>query len=230
MARTPTWFPLVGHSIAADDIRRPPRVATVLLAVMAAVQVVAWILPAEAQLRLMGALGASLFAQDGTLLPLRLYSLFTSWAVHDGIFHLLFNALWIVAFGRTVVRHLGPVGFVVFFLATSAIGSIAGLAAHWGEPAVVIGASGAVFGLIGAGAYVLTQGVSVARKIGAMAAYVAIFMALNLGFALMGGESFGVEGAISWEAHTGGLAAGLVLFPIIAALRTGRRGPIKLVD
>lgn len=230
MARTPPWFPLVGHSIAADDIRRPPRVATRLLAIMAAVQVVAWILPADAQRQLMSGLGAYLFARDGAFQPLRLYSLFTSWAAHDGIFHLLFNALWIAAFGRTVVRHLGAVGFVIFFLATSAIGSFAGLAAHWGEPAIVVGASGAVFGLIGAGAYVLTQGVSVARKIGAMVAYVAIFMALNLGFALMGGESFGVEGAISWQAHTGGLAAGLVLFPVIAALRASRQGPIKLVD
>ena len=189
---------------------------------MAAVQVIAWILPAEAQLQLMRGLGAYLFARDGAFQPLRLYSLFTSWAAHEGIFHLLFNALWIAAFGRTAVRHLGLVGFVIFFLATSAVGSFAGLAAHWGEPAIVIGASGAVFGLIGAGAYVLTQGASVARKIGAMVAYVAVFMALNLGVSLMGGESFSVEGAISWQAHAGGLAAGLVLFPIIAALQAGR--------
>jgi len=219
----PPWFPLHGHTIAAEDIRRPPRVVTALIAVMAAVQVVAWVVPAEAQLRLMSSLGAYLFARDGAFQPLRLYSLFTSWAAHDGIFHLLFNALGLAALGHTAVRHLGAVGFTIFFLATSAVGAFAGLAAHWGEPAIVVGASGAVFGLIGAGAYVLTQGASVARKIGAMVAYVAIFMALNLGFALMGGESFGVEGAISWQAHAGGLAAGLVLFPVIAAARAGRR-------
>lgn len=226
MARTPSWFPLSGHSIAADDIRRPPRIATAIVAVMAAVQIIAWILPPESQLRLMAWLGTYLFARDGTLMPHRIYSLFTSWTVHDGIFHVLFNALWIVAFGRTVVRYLGNFGYVVFFLLTSAVGSFAGVAAHWGEPAIVIGASGAVFGLIGAGAYVLTQGATVGRKIGAMIGYVAIFMALNLGFALMGGESFGVQGAISWQAHAGGMAAGVVLFPIIAALRSRGRRPV----
>jgi membrane associated rhomboid family serine protease len=142
--------------------------------------------------------------------------------VHGGIFHLLFNALWIVAFGRAVADHLGAIGLIVFFLLTSAVGGFFGLAAHWGEPTIVIGASAAVFGLIGAGAYVLTQGVTVGRKIGAMVGYVAVFMGLNLGFALMGGESFGVEGAISWQAHAGGLAAGLVLFPIIAAIHARR--------
>lgn len=225
MTRTPSWFPLNGHNITAEDIRRPPRVVTVLVGVMAAMQVISWVLPEAAELRLTTWLGTYLFAQDGTLIPLRLYSLFTSWAAHDGIFHLLFNALWIVAFARPVVHHLGVTGFLVFFLLTSAVGSFAAVAAHWGEPAIVIGASGAVFGMIGAGAYVLTQGVSVPRKIGAMIGYVAIFMALNLGFALMGGESFGVKGAISWQAHAGGMAAGLVLFPIMAGLRSRGRRP-----
>lgn len=226
MARTPSWFPLSGHTISADDIRRPPRVVMVLIAVMAAVQVAAWVLPSDMALRLMATLGGILFAQDGTFLPYRIYSLFTSWAVHDGIFHLLFNALWIVAFGRAAAGYLGTIGFLVFFLLTSAAGSFAGLAPNWGEPTIVIGASAAVFGLIGAGAYVLTQGVTVGRKIAAMVGYVAVFMALNLGFALMGGESFGVEGVVSWQAHAGGLAAGLVLFPIIAAIHARRPRPV----
>ena len=170
-------------------------------------------------------LGAYLFGPDGAFLPVRLYSLFTSWTVHDGAFHLIFNAFWIIAFAGPVGRHLGAVGFVVFFVLTSAAGSFAGLAALWGQPALLVGASGGAFGLIGAGAFVLTQGTSVARKIGAMVAYVAIFVALTIGFAVMGGESFGVEGTISWQAHLGGLAAGMVLFPVMAALRARLTGP-----
>jgi membrane associated rhomboid family serine protease len=225
MARTPPWFPLSGRTIAAEDIRRPPRIATVLVVVMAVVQAIAWVLPADAHRALIVTFGAHLFT-GGALRPEHAYSLFTSWAVHAGIFHLLFNALWIVAFARPVGEHLGNLGFAVFFVLTSALGSFAGVAVHWGQPVTVIGGSAAVFGLIGAGAYVLTQGVSVPRKLGAMVGYVAVFMALNLGFAYMGGEAFGVVGTVSWQAHTGGLVAGLVLFPVMAALRARRAGPV----
>jgi len=224
MARIPFWFPLHGESVSAEDLRRPPRVVTGLIVMMAAVMVVGWILPEAAKRELMLALGAYLFPQPGVLDPIRFYSLFTSWTVHDGIFHLIFNAFWIIAFGGTVRRYLGSVGFVVFFVLTSAVGSFFGLAAHWGEVTFLVGASAGAYGLIGAGAFVLTQGTSVGRKIGAMIAYVAIFVALTLGFAMMGGESFGVEGEISWQAHLGGLAAGLLLFPIMAALQSRGQG------
>jgi len=220
--RTPSWFPLHGESVSAEDIRRPPRVVTGLILVMAAVMVIGWVLPAAGKRELTLVLGAYLFPQPGVLDPIRFYSLFTSWMVHEGIFHLIFNAFWIVAFGRTAHRHLGSVGFIVFFVLTSAFGSFFGLAAHWGQVTLLVGASAGAYGLIGAGAFVLTQGASVGRKIGAMIAYVAIFVALTLGFAMMGGEAFGVEGEISWQAHLGGLAAGLVLFPIMAALRSPR--------
>jgi membrane associated rhomboid family serine protease len=222
MTRMPSWFPLYGHSIAAEDNRRPPRAVIALIGAMAAVHVVTWVLPPAAHRDLLITLGAYLFAQENVLLPLRAYSLFTSWMVHDGIFHLLFNVIWIVAVGTAISRYLGSIGFIVFFLLTSAIGTLAGLAAHWGQPAILIGASGGAYGLVGAGAYVLTQGVTVARKIRAMVAFIAIFSALNIGFAMMGGESFGVEGAISWQAHFGGMAAGLLLYPLIAALRARR--------
>jgi len=222
MTRMPIWFPLNGHTIHAEEIRRPPRAVIALIAVMAIVHAITWVLPPAAHRELLLTLGAYLFAEPNMLLPIRTYSLFTSWMVHDGVFHLIFNVFWIVAVGGAIGRYLGAIGFVVFFLLTSAVGSFAGLAAHWGQPTLLIGASGGAYGLVGAGAYVLTQGATVARKIRAMVAYIAIFSALTIGFAMMGGESFGVEGDISWQAHFGGMAAGLVLFPLIAALYARR--------
>lgn len=222
MTRMPSWFPLYGHTIHAEEIRRPPRAVIVLIAVMAAVHAITWVLPTTAHRELLTTLGAYLFAQPDVLLPLRAYSLFTSWMVHDGIFHLIFNVFWIVAVGGAIARYLGAIGFIVFFLLTSAVGSFVGLAAHWGQPTLLIGASGGAYGLVGAGAYVLTQGATVARKIRSMIAFIAIFSALTIGFAMMGGESFGVEGAISWQAHFGGMAAGLVLFPLFGALHARR--------
>lgn len=225
-SRTPSWFPLSGQTVSAEDIRQPPRAAMAMIVIMAVVLVLGWVLPAAAQRELILALGAYIFPRDDVLQPIRFYSLFTSWMVHDGVFHLLFNAFWIVAFASAASRHLGAVGYVVFFVLSSAVGSLAALAYNWGQPTIVIGASGGAYGLIGAGAFVLTQGASVLRKLGSMVAYIAIFIVLTLGFAMMGGESFGVKGDISWQAHLGGMAAGLVLFPIMAALRSrGQRPP-----
>src|ERR1051326_4600005 len=72
-------------------------------------------------------------------------------AIHNDWTHFAINALWLLAFGPIVARRLGPLRFLVFFL----LCGIAGAATHWlfnlGSPLPVIGASGAISGLMAAG-------------------------------------------------------------------------------
>ena len=219
-----TWFPLVGDRLNAPDLRGVPTAMSAILVVIAAVEVVRWVLPPEWEQVMIVTLGTRLF-ELGRFEPTQLYSLFTSWAVHGGVIHALFNGLWLLILGRAAHRHLGNTGLALLFIATSAAGGLTTALVHWGQPVVTIGASGGVFGLIGAAAYFLTGGGTLRRKLARMAAYVAVFMVLNLAFAFVGGAAFGVSGRIGWEAHAGGLLAGLVLYPLLAAAYGSRRRP-----
>ncbi|MFC4988245.1 MULTISPECIES: rhomboid family intramembrane serine protease [Saliphagus] len=79
------------------------------------------------------------------------WTVVTSVYAHGGLGHLLSNSLALVVFGWPVARATTRVRFHAFFVAT---GAVAGLAQIWvmglfGAHAGVLGASGAVFALLG---------------------------------------------------------------------------------
>ncbi|MFU8813466.1 MAG: rhomboid family intramembrane serine protease [Balneolaceae bacterium] len=74
--------------------------------------------------------------------------------LHGGGFHLIFNMLWLWWMGRMVEEQIGPRSFSVLFFGAGIGGALLqiGLAAVFGSP-MVIGASGAVLGVMVAFAY-----------------------------------------------------------------------------
>ena len=64
--------------------------------------------------------------------------------------HLLFNCLWLLVFGTPVARYMGSARFLLLGLLAGVAGGLASLFLHWGEEIFVIGASGAVSGLLAA--------------------------------------------------------------------------------
>ena len=85
--------------------------------------------------------------------PDRIWTLFTSMFLHDpsGIGHILFNMIFLWAFGCAVEDRLGRLGFLAFYLS----GGVAAALMQWlfasiqGEPSLMIGASGAVCAVTG---------------------------------------------------------------------------------
>ena len=76
---------------------------------------------------------------------------FVSYAfIHADLNHLVFNLLWLLAFGAPVARRFGSWRFLAFCAATAAAGAAAHLVTHWGEFAAMIGASAAVSGTMAA--------------------------------------------------------------------------------
>lgn len=74
------------------------------------------------------------------------YSLF----MHGSLLHLLGNMLFLWIFGNNIEDRLGPVIFVLFYLVCGAGASLVHLVFNWSSQVPVIGASGAVSGVMGA--------------------------------------------------------------------------------
>ena len=123
--------------------------------------------------------------------------------LHGGILHLLMNAYALWIFGPVVEREIGRVKFLMIFLTTGVFASAASYAFASEPTQVSVGASGAIFGVVGAFvAYNYRHrelAVAAARLRGLVP-----FLILNVIFA------FSPESLIDWRAHLGGFVAGLV--------------------
>lgn len=156
-----------------------------------------------------GALG------PGVLLPLVSHS-----ALHFDLLHLLLNVGLLVAFGSLVERVHGAIWFALLFVACAAVGALVQFAVLGGQPSTMIGASGAVYGMIGATVPLMfwsRAGYGWHKGLG----FIAVIMLLNI---ILGplSTSFDLFGApIAWEAHIGGFFLGLVL-GILLLLRKRR--------
>ena len=75
------------------------------------------------------------------------WRLLTACFVHIGLIHLLFNSYALYSFGREVERRYGRTRFLALYLLSGVAGSTASFV---GSPRLAAGASGAIFGLLGA--------------------------------------------------------------------------------
>ena len=163
--------------------------------------------------------------------------LVTALFVHAGWTHAILNALAALAFGAPVARLLGStarsvIAFFGFYLVCGVIGSLGYAVLAPGSGAVLIGASGAISGLMGAASRLLDRpgrlgGIEAGRiaplgsrsVLGMGAAWIAV----NLLLARFG---FGVEAVgapVAWQAHLFGYAAGLLLIqPLVMLTRKSR--------
>jgi membrane associated rhomboid family serine protease len=77
-------------------------------------------------------------------------SLFTSMFIHEGWMHLLGNMLYLWIFGDNVEDRLGHLGYLLFYLACGAAAALGQVAASADSTIPMIGASGAIAGVMGA--------------------------------------------------------------------------------
>jgi len=119
--------------------------------------------------------------------------LITAGFLHGSIIHLLFNVyiLWVI--GSQLESIVGNIKFLIIYFVSLVGGS---LASYWFSPfgSYSIGASGAIFGLMGAT-------LVIGRKRNLDISQITTLVVINvvIGFVLSG---------IDWRAHLGGLAAG----------------------
>jgi membrane associated rhomboid family serine protease len=148
--------------------------------------------------------------------PFEPWRMLTAGFVHDwnGPWHILLNSYAIWIFGRQLEPMLGALRFLVLYLSSIFGGSVAVL---WlSDPRIpVVGASGALFGLMGAYFIVL-------RTIGGNPTQIFALIAINfsLGFFVSG---------ISWEGHLGGLVTGLLIALVYARNRNPKQSAQRFI-
>jgi membrane associated rhomboid family serine protease len=160
------------------------------------------------------------------------FSVFSSQFLHGGLFHIAGNMLFLWIFGNNIEDRMGSMRFIVFYLLCGAAGAIAQIIPDPRSLVPVIGASGAVAGVMGAyllefpRARVLTLIwiLFFIRLIWLPAFLIIIYwIALQIFFQLgSGGQGSGV----AYMAHIGGFAAGLVSFRLFL-LFGGRRTTLQ---
>jgi membrane associated rhomboid family serine protease len=224
-------------------VNLPPVIVWLSVALLA-IHVVRQFLGAEAEALLVLAL-AFIPARYGPLAemlpggwPAGVWSPATHALLHADWLHLAVNLIWMASFGSALARRFGGVRFVLVWL----LAAVAGAGMHYlsypGDEALMIGASGAVSGVMAATVrFAFAPGgplaggispasyrvppVSLAGLVGNSRAlsFVLIWFAVNLLFGLGGALVPGVAAPIAWQAHVGGFLAGLVAFPLLDPVR-----------
>ncbi|GGI45420.1 membrane associated rhomboid family serine protease [Agromyces flavus] len=135
------------------------------------------------------------------------WRLITSVFVHSTalIFHVLLNMYTLWIFGQLLENVLGRSRFLALYLISGLAGSVGviWLADH---NTSVVGASGAIFGLMGA--FLVIQ-----RRLGGSATQLLILVGINLVIGFIPGLN------IAWQAHLGGLVGGALVGLIFVETR-----------
>jgi membrane associated rhomboid family serine protease len=219
-----------------QPIFNAPGVVVWLLMLFIAVHLLLWgVLPAGETEWLVLALGfipARILGGAGDL-PGGDVAIVTSFVthqfVHGNLPHLIVNSAWCLAFGSPIARRTDVWRFLVFFLLCGVAGALVYLAVNGDARVLMIGASGAISGLMGAAFRFVFRGPREAGASGLPNASLAPLLSVSetlrdrrilavmIGWTVLNvllAEAPGLTEAagIAWEAHLGGFYTGLLLY------------------
>ena len=156
--------------------------------------------------------------------------------LHGNWMHLIVNMIWLAAFGSPLANRIGAARFVLFWGASSVAAVALFYVFHMSSLAPLVGASGAISGMMGAaarfgfridrssgkaafGGPVLP--ISIVLRSRGVVTFLIVWMAVNLVTGLYDADP-SAGGQIAWEAHIGGFLVGF--FGIRSFDRAKRRG------
>ncbi|MCW5725236.1 MAG: rhomboid family intramembrane serine protease [Maricaulaceae bacterium] len=133
--------------------------------------------------------------------------------LHGGLLHLTLNVFALTGFGAAAARPFGPglmgaFGFTAFFFACAALGAAGHALTHLNEPTVMVGASTAISGCVAAAGWAMGGWRGMANLALPWAGINVLLAILNMNIPI----------PISWAGHLGGLAGGVLLYPLFIVL------------
>ncbi len=143
----------------------------------------------------------------------------TSMFMHGGFFHLAGNMLYLWIFGNNIEDSMGHVRFIIFYLICGTAAALTQAMIDSGSEIPMIGASGAVSGILGA--YLLLYPHAKVLVVFPIIIFIKTFripamFVLGLWFLMQlisSSSSVSGEGGTAWWAHIGGFVTGMVLIP-----------------
>lgn len=149
----------------------------------------------------------------------------TSMFLHGGFLHLAGNLLYLWIFGNNVEDAMGHARFLVFYLVCGVLAVFAQVLPNPGSVVPMIGASGAISGVLGAYTLLFPRArvllglplgfliVQLGRfpAVWVLAAWFAMQLAMS---GLNATRAAGDEGGVAFAAHIGGFVAGILLVTI----------------
>jgi membrane associated rhomboid family serine protease len=142
------------------------------------------------------------------------WRMITTVFAHASILHIALNMYTLWIFGTLLEPMLGRVRYLVLYLLSGLAGSV-GVLLIASPTTPVVGASGAIFGMMGA--FLVIQ-----RRLGGNATQLLILVGINLVIGFI--PSFG----IAWQAHVGGLVGGALIGLIFMETRAQSRRNLQI--
>ena len=155
--------------------------------------------------------------------PARIYTVLTSMFAHANLLHLMFNVLGLIFIGMVFEQRVGPRPFILLFLLSGLAGTLVFAGIHWNNGTfLVLGASGAISGVLGAFARLYPN-----ERMSMFVMFVPlppmpIWVIVGI-FILIQLFLIPTSSQIAYEAHLGGLAAGILLAPALVRLPLSKR-------
>ena len=158
--------------------------------------------------------------------------------LHGGLMHVAGNMIVLWAFANSLENHLGIGKLLILFLLWGIAGGLAHAGMHWGKTVPLIGASGAIAGMIGA-YWTAFGGLTKIKTLywffGPRTIMIPtpLFVSIWMLMQLMGASASTADAAgTAWFCHLGGFAAGAVtMFPLrnrtANAMTLDRQGCIR---
>ncbi len=213
-----------------DD--NPTRSAPVITVGLIALNILAFLY--QISLEASGSRQAQAFVMEFGMIPCRLtgycaigggpsatLTIVTSMFLHGGLFHIAGNMLYLWIFGNNVEDTLGHARYLVFYLVSGVAAALMQILVSRASDVPMIGASGAVSGVLGAYLILFPHANVVTLVIfGFFFRVMRIPAVIILGFWIVvqlvnGLGSLGASGGVAWFAHVGGFVAGMVLLPLV---------------
>ena len=159
--------------------------------------------------------------------------LFTSMFLHGGWLHIGGNMLYLWIFGDNVEDRLGHLRYLVFYISCGVLACMTQILLYPSSPIPVVGASGAIAGVLGAYflLYPLARVVTLVPilfffTVVEIPAFAFLFFWIAIQFAsgtaALSSYSAQLGGGVAWWAHIGGFISGMALLYFLKHFRKPR--------